>query len=75
MMINYPVSYFLNEHLHFIMLSVFSLPLSLQIEISVKNQNRTAISVDPGETAHYELSNEGLHCFHRHPVWSTKMRG
>ena len=33
---------------------------SLQIEMSVKNQNRMANSVDPDETSYYEPSHQDL---------------
>ena len=39
----------------------------LQIEMSVKNQNRMANSVDPDEMAHYEPSHQDLHCLHS--IW------
>ena len=41
----------------------------------VKNQNRMANSVDPDETAHYELSHQDLHCLHRYVVWFAGLKG
>ena len=34
--------------------------------VSVKDQNRTANSVDPNEMAHDEPSHLDLHCLHRY---------
>ena len=47
----------------------------LQTGMSVKNQNRMANSVDPAETAHFELFHQDLHCLHRYLVWSIEQKG
>ena len=47
----------------------------LQIEMSVKNQNRMANSVEPDETAHYEPPHQALHCLHRYLIRSTGLNG
>ena len=41
-----------------------------------KIKNRMANSVDPDETAHYELSHLALHCLHRYlyMYWSVGMK-
>ena len=43
--------------------------------VSMKNQNRTANSVDSDETAHYEPSHLDLHYLHRYPNRSTRLKG
>ena len=42
---------------------------------SVKIENRLANHVDPDEMALYELSHLDLHCLHRHPFWSARLKG
>ena len=34
-----------------------------------------ANSVDPDETAHYELTHLDLHCLQRYLVWSVGLKG
>ena len=46
----------------------------LQIEVSVKINNRMANNVDPDETARYELSHLDLHCLQRYLYWSVLCR-
>ena len=46
-------------------ISKFGHAHSLQTEISVKINNKMANSVDPDETAHYELSHLDLQCLQR----------
>ena len=42
------------------------LPKKLNLNpVSVKNQNRITNSVDPDETAHYELSHQDLQCLQK----------
>ena len=37
--------------------------------ISLKSKDKMPNSVDPDETAHYELSHLDIHCLRRYFVW------
>ena len=55
---------------------------SLHLDISIvanrgfsQNHTRMANSVDPDETARYELSHLDLHCLQNYLYWSVVMKG
>ena len=47
----------------------------MPIGFQSKLKNRSANSVDPDETARYELSHLDLHCLHRYLFWSAMLKG
>ena len=53
----------------------FNLDTSTVANRDIKNQEQTANSADPDETAHHEPSHLDLHCLNKSLFWSTVLKG